>query len=317
MKIIITGSAGFIGYHLALSLLNDGFSVLGIDNLNSYYDPQLKKDRLKNLKNFDNFKFKKIDIANKRDLIKAFTVFSPERVVNLAAQAGVRYSITNPYAYLNSNLVGFLNVLESCKETKVDGLIYASSSSIYGKIKETPFSENQKTDSPISLYGATKKSNELIAHSYSHLYNLKTTGLRYFTVYGPWYRPDMAMFIFIKKILNGESIPVYNYGKMRRDFTFIDDIISGTRSAISKNYDCEIFNLGNSKSEELLKMISVIEKNLKVNAKLNLLPMQQGDVVETFADINYTYEMLNYKPKTKIEVGIPFLVEWFRNYYNV
>ena len=238
-------------------------------------------------------------------------------MVNLAAQAGVRYSITNPYAYLNSNLVGFLNVLESCKETKVDGLIYASSSSIYGKIKETPFSENQKTDSPISLYGATKKSNELIAHSYSHLYNLKTTGLRYFTVYGPWYRPDMAMFIFIKKILNGESIPVYNYGKMRRDFTFIDDIISGTRSAISKNYDCEIFNLGNSKSEELLKMISVIEKNLKVNAKLNLLPMQQGDVVETFADINYTYEMLNYKPKTKIEVGIPFLVEWFRNYYNV
>ncbi len=317
MKILVTGAAGFIGYHLVLSLLRDGYSVTGVDNLNNYYDTKLKKDRLKNLNSFDSFNFYKIDISNKEDLKKVFDTQKPDKVVNLAAQAGVRYSLKNPYAYLESNLVGFINVIELCRHQKVKGLVYASSSSIYGNLKKTPFSETLKSDVPISLYGATKKANELIAHSYSHLYNLKTTGLRFFTVYGPWYRPDMAMYIFIKKIINNQTIPVFNYGKMKRDFTYIDDIIMGTRSAIKNNYDCEIFNLGNNKAEKLTDMISVIESSLNKKANIEFLPMQPGDVTETFADINHSLKKLEYRPKTEISNGIPKLVNWFKEYYNV
>jgi len=241
-KILITGSAGFIGYHLCRSLINDKFEILGLDNLNDYYDVNLKISRLDKLKRFKNFSFKKIDISNRVSLTNAFKKFNPDIVINLAAQAGVRYSIENPYAYLDSNLVGFLNIIELCRNNNVKNFIYASSSSIYGANKKSPFSESDRVDSPISFYGASKKANELIAHSYSHLYNLKTTGLRFFTVYGPWGRPDMAMFIFTKRILENKPIEVYNNGKMKRDFTYIDDIIMGIRSAIEKNYDYEIFN---------------------------------------------------------------------------
>ena len=261
-RILVTGVAGFIGFHLCKSLLDDGYEVLGIDNLNDYYDLKLKHARLNQLTPYKNFTFEKIDIANRKALTKTFTDFKPNKVVNLAAQAGVRYSIENPYAYMNSNLVGFLNIIELCRHNNVKGLIYASSSSVYGGNTKIPFSVEDRVDKPIALYGATKRANELIAYSYSHLYGLHSTGLRYFTVYGPWGRPDMAMYIFTKKILVGESIPVFNNGNMRRDFTYIDDIVSGTRSAINKNYKCEIFNLGNNKSEDLMDLIYYIEKYL-------------------------------------------------------
>ena len=225
--------------------MNDGYDVMGIDSLNDYYDPKLKKDRLDELLHNKNFLFQKVDISNKENLTKSFQSFDPQKVVNLAAQAGVRYSIENPYAYMDSNFIGFLNIIELCRHNKVEGLIYASSSSVYGANKKSPFSIEDRINKPISLYGASKRANELIAHSYSHLYGLHTTGLRYFTVYGPWGRPDMAMFIFTKKILSGEPIPVFNNGNMKRDFTYIEDIISGTCSAIDKNYLCEVFNLGN------------------------------------------------------------------------
>ena len=235
-KILVTGAAGFIGYHLCKSLLEDDYEVLGIDNINDYYDPNLKLARLEQLKPYKNFKFEKVDISDRESLTQSFQSFNPNKVVNLAAQAGVRYSIENPYAYMNSNLVGFLNIIELCRHNNVEGLIYASSSSVYGGNKKTPFSVEDRVDNPISLYAASKKSNELIANSYSHLYGLHTTGLRYFTVYGPWGRPDMAMLIFTRKILAGEPIPVFNNGNMKRDFTYIDDIICGTRAAIDKNY---------------------------------------------------------------------------------
>ena len=247
-KILVTGAAGFIGFHLSKSLLEDGFEVLGIDNLNDYYDPKLKHARLDIIKKYPNFKFEKVDIADRESLTKAFVDFAPNKVVNLAAQAGVRYSLTNPYAYLDSNLIGFLNILELCRHNDVEGLIYASSSSVYGSNKKIPFSVDDRVDNPISLYAATKKANELIAHSYSHLYGLNTTGLRFFTVYGPWGRPDMAMYIFADRISRGAPIQVFNNGKMKRDFTFIDDIVSGIRASIDKNYQCEIFNLGNHRS---------------------------------------------------------------------
>ena len=315
MKILITGAAGFIGYHLTKSLLDDGFEICGIDNLNNYYDPALKKDRLKILRDYSNFTFEKVDISNKEKLNKLFNKINPEKVVNLSAQAGVRYSIENPYAYVSSNLVGFVNIIELCRQNNVKGLIYASSSSVYGANKKIPFSIDDRVDKPLALYGATKRANELIAHSYSHLYNLNTTGLRYFTVYGPWGRPDMAMYIFTSKIINNEAIPLFNNGDMKRDFTYIDDIVYGTRAALDKNYKYEIFNLGNHKSERLKDIISLIEKHLSKKAKIKKLPMQPGDVKRTFADIEYTTKMLNFFPKTSVESGIPKFVDWYK-YYN-
>ena len=316
-KILVTGSAGFIGFHCSKNLLEDGFEVLGIDNMNDYYDPLLKEARLAELKCFENFTFKKIDIANKDLLTNSFMYYNPAMVIHLAAQAGVRYSITNPYAYLDANLTGFLNILELSRYNKVEGLIYASSSSVYGDNTKIPFSTDDQTDHPIALYGATKKANELMAYSYSHLYGINTTGLRYFTVYGPWGRPDMAMYIFTDKILKGESIPVYNHGNMKRDFTYIDDIISGTRSAMENNYPYEVFNLGNHKSENLMDMIGIIENNLGIKAKIDFQPMQPGDVPDSFADIDKSIEMLNYRPTTNINEGIPRFIDWYKNYYKL
>jgi UDP-glucuronate 4-epimerase len=316
MKLLITGSAGFIGYHLAKKLLDCNYEICGIDNLNDYYSQKLKTDRLDLLRSYDNFKFINADICDMESLKKEFSIHDPEKVVNLAAQPGVRYSLVNPYAYMNSNLIGFLNILEMCKENNIKGLIYASSSSVYGDNKSKPFNIKDRVNKPISLYGATKRANELIAHSYSHLFQIKTTGLRFFTVYGPWYRPDMAMYIFADKINKGEDITVYNNGKMKRDFTYIDDIINGTISAIEKNYDCEIFNLGNNKSENLLDVIKFIEESLGKRAKINFQPIQPGDVLETYADIDYSKEKLNYSPTTNINVGIKLFVKWFREYHD-
>lgn len=316
MKILITGSAGFIGYHVTRHLLSDGMQILGIDNLNNYYNQNLKLERLKILRSYKNFSFKKVDISDRNRIKSVFSSFKPEKVVNLAAQAGVRYSLKNPYAYMSSNLDGFLNVIELCKDFEVSGLVYASSSSVYGNNKNKPFKISDRVDNPISLYGATKRANELIAYSYSHIYKLKTTGLRYFTVYGPWYRPDMALYIFAKKISNGDSINVYNNGKMKRDFTFIDDIVKGTISALNKNYDCEIFNLGNNKSENLMTVINLLEKALNKKAKINFLPIQPGDVKETLADIDYSTKKLNYQPSTNIGEGIKLFTKWFKEYHN-
>ncbi len=316
MKILVTGAAGFIGYHLSKSLLSDGYEVLGIDNINNYYDENLKLNRLGELKSFENFNFLKVDISDRELLSRAFEKFKPTKVVNLAAQAGVRYSITNPYAYLESNLHGFLNIIELCRNFEVEGLIYASSSSVYGGNTKIPFSEKDRTDKPLALYGATKMANELIAHSYSHLYNLNTTGLRFFTVYGPWGRPDMAIFIFTNKIISGTPIPVFNNGNMKRDFTYIDDIISGTRSAIDKNYNNEIFNLGNHKSEDLMDMIKIIEDELGIKAKIDFQPMQMGDVKESFAEISKSKKYLNFKPSTSIDKGIPNFINWYKKYHG-
>ena len=314
--ILVTGVSGFIGYHLAKSLLIDGIKILGIDNINTYYDVNLKNARLKELSNYKNFTFKKIDISDRSELKKIFIEYKPFKVVNLAAQAGVRYSLKNPFAYMDSNVVGFLNILEFCKDYKVEGLIYASSSSVYGNNKKIPFSTDDRVDNPISLYAATKKSNELMAYTYSHLYNLKTTGLRFFTVYGPWGRPDMAYYIFTNKILNNKTIDVYNNGEMKRDFTYIDDIISGLRSAIDKNYKCEIFNLGNNKSDKLMDFIGIIENELKIKAKINFKPIQPGDVEKTYADINRTKKMLSYNPKVNLKNGMKNFIEWYKSFYN-
>ena len=313
-KILITGAAGFIGFHLSKSLLDDGYEVLGIDNVNDYYNPNLKWARLDILKKYNNFKFERINIADRDTLTVAFTNFKPSKVVNLAAQAGVRYSLTNPYAYIDSNLVGFLNILELCRRNNVEGLIYASSSSVYGGNTKMPFSVEDRVDQPISLYAATKRANELMAHSYSHLYGLHTTGLRFFTVYGPWGRPDMAMYIFTDKISNGEPIVVFNHGNMKRDFTYIKDIIAGTHSAIDKNYKCEVFNLGNHRSEKLMYMIKLIEKYIGKKAIIDFLPMQPGDVLESFADIEKTKILLGFNPDTNIDIGINKFINWYRTY---
>jgi len=316
-KILVTGAAGFIGFHLSRSLLEDGYEVLGIDNVNDYYDPNLKWMRLNILKKYSNFIFERVNIAERDTLTIAFTNFKPQKVVNLAAQAGVRYSIENPYAYMNSNLVGFLNIIELCRHNEVEGFIYASSSSVYGGNEKIPFSVEDRVDKPLALYSATKRANELIAYSYSDLYGLHTTGLRYFTVYGPWGRPDMAMFIFTKKILEGKPIPVFNNGEMKRDFTYINDIIAGTRAAIYNNYHCEVFNLGNYRSEQLMDMISLIENNLGKKAEINFLPMQPGDVKESYADIEISKEKLDFKPKTKLETGVKNFLCWYCSYYNI
>ncbi len=315
-NILVTGAAGFIGMHLCESLLKDGFNVLGIDNMNDYYDVKLKFNRLDNLNIYDNFSFIKIDIGNLKELEKIFKNFKPYKVVNLAAQAGVRYSLENPHAYIQTNILGFMNILECCRYQKVSGLIYASSSSVYGGNKKIPFSINDSVDKPISIYAATKKSNELMAYTYSHLYNLNTTGLRFFTVYGPWGRPDMAMYIFADKIKNDKPIPVFNQGKMKRDFTYISDIISGIRSSIDKNYKCEVFNLGNNKCEELMEVVSLIESSLNKKTEINFLGMQLGDVKMTFADIEHSKNKLNYHPKVEINKGIPKFIKWYKKYIN-
>ncbi len=313
-NIIVTGCAGFIGMHLCERLLGLDYNVLGIDNLNDYYDINLKINRLKRLKSIKNFSFLKIDISNLDALDNAFKSFNVDKVVNLAAQAGVRYSLENPNAYIHSNISGFMNILECSRHNNVSGLIYASSSSVYGGNKNIPFSISDRVDNPISIYAATKKANELMANTYSHLYNLNTTGLRFFTVYGPWGRPDMAMYIFAEKILNNEPIPVFNHGKMLRDFTYIDDIIDGLMSSIICNYKCEIFNLGNNVCEKLMDVIQLIEKSINKKAVINYLDIQPGDVPKTFADINYSKEKLNYNPQTNIISGIPKFIKWFNHY---
>ena len=316
-RILVTGAAGFIGFHLSKSLLDDEYELLGIDNVNNYYNPKLKHARLNQLKLYKNFTFLKIDISDREILTKAFTNFKPNKVVNLAAQAGVRYSIENPYAYMDAILVGFLNIIELCRRNEVEGVIYASSSSVYGGNKKIPFSVDDQVDKPISLYAATKRADELIAHSYSHLYGIHTTGLRYFTVYGPWGRPDMAMFLFTDKILRGEPIQVFNHGNMKRDFTYIDDIIAGTRSAINKNYKCEVFNLGRHRSEDLMDVVHLIEENLRKKAKIKFLPMQPGDIPESLADIEKSEEFLGFKPTTDISSGIEDFVKWYKDYNTV
>ena len=315
-KILVTGSSGFIGMHLCESLLKDGYQVFGIDNMNNYYDISLKNNRLKRLLNYKNFHFVNEDISNLKMMEKIFKEYSPSKVVNLAAQAGVRYSLKNPHEYIKSNISGFMNILECCRYQKVEGLIYASSSSVYGGNEKSPFSISDRVDSPISIYAATKKANELMAHSYSHLYKMNTTGLRFFTVYGPWGRPDMAMFIFADRILKNQKLPLFNKGKMKRDFTYIDDIINGIRASIDKNYLCEVFNLGNNNCEDIMKVVACLEDEIGKKAKIELLGMQAGDVKKTYADIDYSRHKIDYSPKTKIEKGIPLFVDWFKSYHK-
>ncbi|MDB9854216.1 NAD-dependent epimerase/dehydratase family protein [Candidatus Marinimicrobia bacterium] len=313
-KILITGCAGFIGMHLSKRLLDRGSRILGVDNLNDYYDVTLKKNRLSQLKKYSNFKFEKIDIADLTSLEKLFKIFKPDIVVNLAAQAGVRYSIENPNAYIHSNIMGFMNILECCRYNRTSGLIYASSSSVYGANKKTPFSVHDTVNRPISIYAATKRANELMASTYSSLYGLRTTGLRFFTVYGPWGRPDMAMYIFAEKILKNQTIRVFNHGKMERDFTYIDDIINGIESSIERNYSCEVFNLGNNKVVQLKSMIEIIENELEKKAVIQYEDIQLGDVKKTCADIKHSIELLNYKPTVNIQEGIIHFLKWFKDY---
>ena len=312
-KILVTGCSGFIGMHLCVELCEKQYIVFGIDSLNDYYDPSLKYKRLEKLKKLDNFSFKKADISTLSELKKVFNDFMPDKVVNLAAQAGVRYSLVNPHSYIKSNVNGFMNLLECCVDYDVEGLIYASSSSVYGASNSTPFSEYDNVDSPSSIYAATKKSNELMAKAYNGLYGLKSTGLRFFTVYGPWGRPDMAYYIFTKNILLGKVIKLYNHGKMERDFTYIDDIIFGVRSAIEKNYDFEIINLGNSKSENLLDMVNIIEQLAGKKAKTKLEPIQKGELLKTHANIDKAKSLLTFEPKINIEEGLGVFVKWFMN----
>jgi len=333
-NVLVTGAAGFIGFHLSLRLLNEGYSVVGIDNLNPYYDVNLKKDRLKQLALFSNFQFHEIDLSQLDDLTALFKEHSFDVVVNLAAQAGVRYSLENPHAYVNANLVGFVNLLECCRHYSAAHLVFASSSSVYGANTKMPFSVHDNVDHPVSLYAATKKSNELLAHTYSHLYGLPVTGLRFFTVYGPWGRPDMALFLFTKAILAGEPIKVFNYGKMRRDFTYIDDIIEGVYRVMKKlpepNPDWSgdapdpgvsytpyrLYNIGNNQPVELTKFIEALENQLGKAAEKKLMEMQPGDVPATYADIDDLYEAVGFKPVTPIEEGIRRFVEWYKSYYG-
>ena len=316
-KILVTGCCGFIGMHLCKSLLNDGFQVFGIDNMNDYYDVSLKESRLKELSKYKNFQFSKSNISIQSDLEVIFKKFKPNKVVNLAAQAGVRYSLENPHSYIENNVVGFMNILECCRYHKIQGLIYASSSSVYGGNEKVPFSIDDSVNNPFSIYAVSKRSNELMAKAYHNLYGLRSTGLRFFTVYGPWGRPDMAMYIFARKISKSEPIPVFNNGEMFRDFTYIDDIIQGVRKSINYNYPFEIFNLGNSSSENIMDMISIIEECLGKKADIQYLGMQKGDVKKTFADINHARELLGYNPKTKISLGIKIFIEWFKNFKNL
>ncbi len=314
--ILVTGAAGFIGFHTSMSLLGRGDTVIGLDCMNHYYDPELKRSRLKVLLEHKNFHFLEMDLCDREGLFQAFRDFKIKKICNLAAQAGVRYSLENPYAYQKSNLEGFLNILECAREFKVENLVYASSSSVYGKNTDYPFSETHNTDQPMSLYAASKKANELMAHTYSHLFGLNTTGLRFFTVYGPYGRPDMALFLFTEAILNNKPIQVFNHGDMYRDFTFIEDIVSGIVASLDKNYACEVFNLGNNKPVKLLYYIECIEKALGKTATMEFLPLQAGDVPKTCASIDHASEKLGYAPKTSIEEGIHQFIRWYRDYYG-
>jgi UDP-glucuronate 4-epimerase len=318
MKILVTGSSGFIGFHTCLLLLQNKHYVIGIDNLNDYYDLNLKKSRLRILKKFNNFKFLKKDIENK-NIVKKFKANEIDVIINLAAQAGVRHSLKDPYSYINSNVLGHVNMLELAKKVRAKKFIYASSSSVYGSNKILPFSTNQRVENPVSIYAASKKSGELISESYAHLFGIQCVGLRFFTVYGPWGRPDMATFIFTKKIFEGKEIEVFNNGKMKRDFTFIHDIIDGIMGAVklNKKFEHRIYNLGNNNPEDLLNFINLIEETIGIKAKKRLLPIQPGDVRETFAEISESTKDLNFKPKVNIKEGIPKFVEWYKSYYKI
>ncbi len=334
-NVLVTGVAGFIGFHLAEKLLKDGFNVVGIDNVNDYYDVNLKYARLNELgversgaeifnnevtsNKYENFKFIRTNLEDRKKLPEVFKEYNFEIVCSLAAQAGVRYSIENPEAYIDSNVVGYLNLLECCRNHNVKHLIYASSSSVYGLNSKVPFSTEDNVDHPISLYAATKKSNELMAHTYSHLYGFKTTGLRFFTVYGPWGRPDMAMFLFTDAIIKGNPIKVFNQGDLERDFTYIDDIIDGVIKVIKKEHAGEnysLYNIGNSKPVKLLDFIDEIEKHLGVDAKKEMLPMQAGDVNRTWADVNPLKKNFEYIPKTNVHEGVGKFIDWYKNYYK-
>jgi UDP-glucuronate 4-epimerase len=317
MKVLVTGAAGFIGFHLAKRLLERGDTVVGVDNLNAYYDPALKKSRLEQLRKLPGFEFFASDIADREAMEKVFNKARFDAIVNLAAQAGVRYSIENPYAYVDANVVGFMNILEGARRHGTGHLVFASTSSVYGLNKQLPFEESQNTDRPISLYAATKKANELMAHSYAHLFNIATTGLRFFTVYGPWGRPDMALFKFTKGILAGEPIPVFNEGRMVRDFTYVDDIVEGVVRVIDRPAPYRIFNIGNHQRVELMAYIRAIEKALGMKANLNLLPMQAGDVAATEADTSALEAATGFRPQTPVEEGVKRFVEWYRAYYRV
>lgn len=334
-KILVTGAAGFIGFHLTKRLSKEGFEVVGLDNLNDYYEVELKESRLAILKDVPNFSFYKIDLKDKSGLDNLFATQRFAYVVNLAAQAGVRYSITNPYAYLESNITGFLNILEACRHYPVEHLIYASSSSVYGANRKMPFSVHDNVDHPLALYAVSKKSNELMAHSYSNLYQIPTTGLRFFTVYGPYGRPDMALFLFTKAILEGKPIDVFNHGKMKRDFTYVEDIVEGIvrliphvpKSNLSWSGESpdpassfapyKIYNIGNNKPEELLHFIEVLESKLGRKGVKNFLPLQNGDVPETYADVDDLMRDVGFKPATSIETGIEQFVNWYLEYYKI
>lgn len=332
-KILVTGAAGFIGFHVAKKLLEMGHQVVGLDNLNDYYDPRLKYDRLEILKKDSRFDFARLDVSDSAGLKELFASERPDRVVHLAAQAGVRYSLTHPEAYIKSNIDGFLNIIESCRKHPVEHLVYASSSSVYGSNKKLPFSTDDSVDHPVSLYAATKKSNELMAHVYSHLFQIPTSGLRFFTVYGPWGRPDMAMFIFARAISEGKPIDVFNYGKMRRDFTYIDDIVEGVIKVLfhvaapDPQWDgaqprpsraqapYRVYNIGNHQSVELLHLIELIEQGIGRKADKKFLPLQPGDVAETFADVDDLRETVGFAPSTPIEVGVARFIDWYKSYF--
>jgi len=324
-NILVTGAAGFIGFYVCQDILNKGDNIFGIDNLNNYYDVNLKKHRLQQLKNYDKFSFYQINIANTNDLVELFNNNNFDYVIHLAAQAGVRYSLENPYAYVDSNLVGFVNILEGCRHSKIKHLVYASSSSVYGANKKIPFSTKDNVDFPISLYAATKKANELMAYTYSHLYQIPTTGLRFFTVYGPWGRPDMAYFLFTKAIMEGSPIKVFNHGKMKRDFTYIDDIVEGIvrvsdkipqGSELNNNVPAKVYNIGNNQPVQLMTFIEVLEKCIGKKAIKEFLPMQPGDVPMTYADIDDLIKDVGFSPRTSIEEGLDKFVKWYNSYYT-
>ena len=335
MKILVTGTAGFIGFHLARLLLSRGDEVIGIDNVNPYYDVNLKEARLAQLKAISGFTEARISLEDKDSINALFALHQPQRVVNLAAQAGVRYSLVNPHAYIDSNLVGFCNILESCRHHDVEHLVYASSSSVYGANTAMPFSVHDNVDHPVSLYAASKKANELMAHTYSHLFGLPTTGLRFFTVYGPWGRPDMALFMFTKNILAGKPIDVFNFGQHKRDFTYIDDIVEGVVRTLdhvavpnpewsgdqpdpaTSKAPYRIYNIGNNQPVELMRFIEVLEECLGLAAVKNFLPMQQGDVPATYADVDALMRDVGYAPKTPIETGVARFVEWYKDYHSI
>lgn len=335
MRILVTGAAGFIGSKLSERLLERGDEVLGFDNLNDYYDPKLKEARLARLLPREGFRFERAALEDREAVDRVFAEFKPQRVVNLAAQAGVRYSLENPRAYIDANIVGFLHILEACRHTGVEHLVYASSSSVYGANRKLPFAVEDSVDHPVSLYAASKKSNELMAHTYSHLFGLPTTGLRFFTVYGPWGRPDMALFLFTRNILEGRPIDVFNHGKHTRDFTYIDDIVEGVIRTLdrvpgpdpafdpvqptpaSSSAPYRVYNIGNHRPVELMRYIEVLESALGKKAELNLLPLQPGDVPDTCADVVALQRDTGYAPETPIETGISRFVEWYRDFYRV